>query len=253
MPRKKKEEFQGAVPEGKDLWQGRDVCICQPFYKSVMPETHWCLMALFDRQTMRIEQRSGDMVVRSRNQLAKRFLASGAQWSFWIDDDMILPFGHAGIFKQMTKPAFDQIADSFCGIHAINRMVSHGKTIVGGCYWDRRGSGRLIAGSNHGIMNPIPSDALVPVNFVGTGCLLVHRQVFLDIGEKFPECKNEGGLGNEAGYFVEFMKDGRMWGEDESFAWRAAQCGHQTFLDLAVLCGHAGTNFHGPPKFNRAR
>lgn len=251
MPRD--ETLKKPVPASDDLWKGRDVCLCQPFYKSVLPETHFCIMAMWDPARMRLEQRSGDMIVRSRNHLAKRFLETDATWSFWIDDDMILPFGHAGRFKQLTKPAFDHIADTWTGIHTINRLISHGKTIVGACYWDRRGSGRIICGSSKAIMAPIPSDNAVPVDFIGTGCLLVHRKVFEDIGKKFPETLNKDGHGNECGYFVEFMKNGRMWGEDESFAWRAAQCGHQSFLDLAVMCGHAGMNFHGPPKNNMLR
>lgn len=249
----KAQQLKKPVPASEDLWEGRDVCICEPFYKSVLPETHYSLMALWNANTMRLEQRSGDMIVRSRNHLAKRFMETKASWSFWSDDDMVHPFGHSGRFKFLTQGSFDHVADHWTGIHTINRLVSHGKSLVGGCYWDRRGSGKLICGSPRVIMNPIPSDAIEPVGFVGTGCLLVHRKVFEDIGKKFPEALNKDGMGNECGYFTEFMRDGRMWGEDESFAWRAAQCGHQSFLDLAVMCGHAGMKFYGPPKPNQLR
>lgn len=241
------------IPASADLWKGRDVCLCVPIYKTMDPATDFCKMALWNPETMRYETRSGDMIVRTRNHLAKRFLDSGATWSMWMDDDMVLPFGHAARFKFTTKPDFDHVPDQWLNIHTINRLVSHGKTIVGGCYWDRRGSGRLICGSPNIIMHPIPSDNIVPVGFVGTGCLLVHRTVFEDIGRKFPEALNKDGLGNECGYFTEFMKDGRMWGEDESFAWRAAQCGHQSYLDLAVICAHIGKKFYGPPKAGEAR
>lgn len=241
------------TPASEDLWNGRAVCICMPIYKTLLPATNFSLMALWDPVRMRLETRSGDMVVRSRNHLAKRFLATDSEWSFWLDDDMVIPFGHSGRFKQIVTPDFDHVNDAWTGIHTINRLISHGKSIVGGCYWDRRGSGRLICGSSRAIMAPIPSDNITPVDFIGTGCLLVHRKVFEDIGKKFPETLNEDGLGNECGYFVEFMKNGRMWGEDESFAWRAAQCGHTSFLDLAVLCGHAGMKYYGPPKANMLR
>lgn len=39
-----------------------------------------------------------------------------------------------------------------------------------------------------------------------------------------------------------------MLGEDESFAKRATDAGHPTFLDLGLICGHVGYgNVHGIP------
>lgn len=236
-----------AIPEKPaELWEGRDVCLCLPWYKETYPDTVMCIMAMWDKTRMRMELRSGDsMITRSRNQLAKRFLNNGAQWSIWFDDDMVFPFGHPGIYATMTN--MRSLPEKFLKVNTIERLISHGKSIVGGCYWDRKGGGKLIAGGGEPILSPIPFDKLQSVKFVGTGCLAIHRQVFLDIAGKFPETMSPDSLGNECGFFTNIQTPQRMMGEDESFAWRANEAGHPSWLDLGIICGHIGSVIHGIP------
>lgn len=239
-------EVKPVKEEEKELWQGRDVCLCLPWYKETYPDTVMCIMAMWDKSRMRLELRSGDsMITRSRNQLARRFLRTEAKWSVWFDDDMVFPFGHAGIYATMT--GIKEVPHKFLEFNTINRLISWNKTVVGGCYWDRSGRGKLIAAGNQPIMSPIPSDTLQAVTFVGTGCLAVHRQVFLDIAAKFPETYSEESLGNECGFFTNIQTPQRMLGEDESFAKRATDAGHPSYLDLGLICGHLGTVCHGMP------
>jgi hypothetical protein len=146
-----------------------------------------------------------------------------------------------------TITGMQHLPEKYLKINTIERLISHGKTVVGGCYWDRRGGGKLIAGGNQAILHPIPSDTLQAVAFVGTGCLAVHRQVFLDVAKKFPETLSEDSLGNECGFFTNIQTPQRMMGEDESFAKRATDAGHPSYLDLAIICGHYGQNVHGLP------
>lgn len=232
----------------KAKWQGRDVCLCVPTYKPVPGETFFSMMALAMKYKMgmRLEHRGRDsMISRSRNHLAKRFLNSGASWCIWMDSDMIFPFGHAGSY--MTLTGMKNIPAHLAGCHTIERLISHGKTVVGGCYWDRNGSGKLIAGGGGPITRPIPSDALHAIGFVGTGCLAVHRTVYLAIAEKFPETMSADSLGNECGFFTPIQTPHRMLGEDESFAKRATDAGHPSYLDLGLICGHIGESIHGIP------
>lgn len=239
----------GEWGQKKTAWDGRDVCLCLPVYQDV-PQAHYFTMlctVMKYRMALRMEFRGDDsMITRSRNHLAKRFLATGASWSIWFDSDMVFPVGHAGMYATMTN--MKNVPDKFMALHTIERLISHGKTLVGGCYWDRRGGGKLIAGGGGPLMSPIPSDRLHPIGFVGTGCLAVHRQVFLDIAAKFPETLPLDGLGNECGFFTNIQDPQRMLGEDESFGKRANEAGHPTYLDLGLLCGHLGSgNVHGMP------
>lgn len=232
----------------KKAWEGRDVCLCLPVLKEI-PQAHYftmlCTIARY-RMALRIEFRGDDSdITRSRNHLAKRFLDTGASWSIWFDSDMVFPMGHAGYYMNMTN--MRNVPEKFLGLHTIERLISHKRTVVGGCYWDRRGGGKLIAGGGN-ILSPIPSDTLNAVNFVGTGCLAVHRQVFLDIASKFPETLSPNSMGNECGFFTQIQTPQRMLGEDESLAKRATDAGHPTYLDLGLLCGHIGSgNIHAIP------
>lgn len=233
----------------KAAWPGRDVCLCLPVYNDVPGAHYFTMLSVVAkyRMALQIQYRGDDsMITRSRNHLAKRFLDTNATWSIWVDSDMVIPFGHSGCYRQLTN--MQNLADKFSGLHTIERLISWGKTIVGGCYWDRRGGGKLIAGATQPILSPIPSDNLQPITFNGTGCLAVHRQVFVDIMAKFPETMSPDSLGNESGFFTNIQTPHRMMGEDESFAKRATDAGHPTYLDLGVCCGHVGRgNVHGIP------
>lgn len=233
----------------KAAWDGRDVCLCIPTYGPVpeVPFFGFMCLAMKYRMAIRLEHRGGDsMIARSRNQLAKRFLATNATWSIWLDSDMIFPFGNSGSFATLT--GMKNFPDKFGSFHVVERLISHGRTMVGGCYWDRMGRGKLIAGGKGPILSPIPSDTLAAVSFVGTGCLAVHRKVFEDVAAKFPETLSEDAYGNETGFFTPIQTPERMLGEDESFAWRATEAGHPTFLDLGLICGHVGTAVHSMPE-----
>lgn len=232
----------------KAAWPGRDVCLCLATYNDIPCQHYFTMLSLVAkyRMALRINFRGEDsMITRSRNHLAKRFLDTGATWSIWFDSDMVVPFGHAGIYATMTN--MRNVSDMFLKLHTIERLISWDKTVVGGCYWDRRGGGKLIAGSTQP-MQSIPRNSLQAITFNGTGCLAIHRNVFLDIAKKFPETLSADSIGNECGFFTNIQTPHRMLGEDESFAKRATDSGHPTYLDLGLLCGHVGRgNIHGMP------
>lgn len=234
----------------KKAWEGRDVCLCLPVYQDV-PQAHYFTMlctVMKYRMALRMEFRGDDsMITRSRNHLARRFLKTEATWSIWFDSDMVFPIGHAGVYSTMTN--MRGVPEKFMALNTIERLISHKRTIIAGCYWDRKGGGRLIAGGGGAILNPIPSDTLHAVHFAGTGCIAIHRQVFLDVAAKFPETYSDDSLGNECGFFTNIQTPQRMLGEDESFGKRATDAGHPTYLDLGLICGHVGSgNIHGLPQ-----
>lgn len=246
--------------ECSKVWNGRDICICIAGYKEPDYDFMFCFSALFDKRKMRWELRRGDsMIARSRNHLAKRFLATGCTWQLWLDDDLIFPFGPfstdadakerrpicAGIFNAMTGMA---LPEQFSGVNPIERLVAWNKTMIGGCYWDRHGRNSIMAGFQTQWLHKPPHDSLHPVIFCGTGFLLVHRKVYEDVAVKFPDVLHDGQLGNECGFFTPIQGKNRMMGEDEAFAWRATQAGHPSYLDLGIVCGHVGRKVHGIPE-----
>jgi hypothetical protein len=118
-----------------------------------------------------------------------------------------------------------------------------------------------------------PVNQLKPTRWVATGCMLVHRQVFLDMSKKFPHLDNNWftssehdlrhdvdeilkNLANSTGdQIVAALKNAKAktdansklgYGEDVQFCIRAASAGHQPHVDLGVVCAHVGGQAYGP-------
>lgn len=173
-------------------WEGKKVAILLPWYKSTNPLTAFSIMGILDRAKMGVMMHFGDaFIVHTRNKLATQFLKTGMEWSLWIDDDMILPFGNAGWFNRATGFNFPE---QFAGLHTLNRLLSHQKTLVGALYFGRHPDGKplfsegTVRGSPEKLLaREAPVDVVKPTRWVATGCLLAHRKVYEDIQAVLPE------------------------------------------------------------------
>ena len=85
-------------------------------------------------------------------------------------------------------------------------------------------------------------DALVPVDWVAGGCVLVHRQVFVDIRKKFGDSLKINAPDYDYDYFRELDAER---GEDVSFCIRAKESGHQPHVDLGIPVYHVGYKIYG--------
>lgn len=176
------------------------VLVCLPWQKQTNPITAFSVMNIVDRRKVATMLQFGDaFVAHSRNACATKFLDTSFEWLFMVDDDMIVPFGHAKWFNAYT--GFN-LPDKFAGLHAIERLLSHGKTLIGGLYWGRHAKGRCMY--SEACNNPTeaayargaPYDLIKPTRWVATGCMLVHRSVFEDVERRFPRlsrARNNGG------------------------------------------------------------
>ena len=261
-------------------WTGKNVAVLLPWYKTVNPITALGIMAMIDRSKMGVIMAHGDaMISHARDSLAQQFLDSTqAEWALMIDDDMVLPFGNAYAFNAFTNFGFPA---EFAGMHTINRLLSHGKTLVGGLYFGRQPGGLPMYAE--GVSHPdeaeaarrAPVDTIKPTRWIATGCLLIHRQVFLDIDAKYPELKRRFFSPSEPDLMVATRKAMELLaqdppavteaqallveglalaksnspvglGEDVTFSVRVAAVGHQPHVDMGLVCGHAGQRIYGP-------
>jgi len=209
----------------------KKVLIVLPFYKSVHPITAMCVSQLLDRRRTATMLHFGDaFVTHSRNTCADFFLQSNLEWALWLDDDMVVPFGNAQWYKVYT--GWKEYPEPFASFNALDRLLSHGKTIVGGLYRGRHnGAGAVYnEGANPGPERDYafagPYDLIKPTRWVGTGCMLTHRSVFEDIEKRFPHLgRKENGRGgnwftsseHQAMDFIvktrDMLADGPMTGE----------------------------------------
>lgn len=275
-------ETWNTLPEAS--WEGKNVCLLLPWYKTTHPATALSLMAMLDRSKMGIIMAFGDAFIsHSRNRLAADFLKTNCEWSFWADDDMVFPMGNAEWFNKVTGL---NLSEKFAGMHTLNRLLSHQKKLVGGLYFGRHPQGKPMfaegASSNMTaaeIRAIAPTDKILPTKWVATGCMLVHRTVYADISKQFPSIDgawfspSEHNLLENANAVVRIFKDQSLgpqeklslatkelqdglekakgWsklgtGEDVIFCLRAFQAGHQPYVDLGAVCGHVGHAVYGP-------
>lgn len=263
-------------------WEGKEVFIALPFYKQTHPITAFSIMGLLERGKMTVAMSFGDaFVAHARNNLARRFIKSGVEWMLTVDDDMILPIGKAKWFNSLSGL---NLPEKFAGMHAIERLRSHGKTLVGALYCGRSDQGapmyaEAIANATEQHFVRQPRDQIKPTKWVATGCLLIHRKVFEDISKKFPHLDGHwfsssehdlvartkeavAALNDEvaapaariakakgllAAGGVQSQRNSHTGvGEDVQFSARALEAGHQPYVDLGCWCGHIGYKTYAP-------
>lgn len=213
---------------------GKKVLIGLPWQKITNPMTAFCISRLVDGRRCACTLNFGDaFVAHTRNSIGDTFLKSDLEWLLMVDDDMVIPVGSAEVFRAYT--GFD-FQEPFMSWNALDRLMSHGKTLVGALYYGRQAKDNPAvfneAAANKMISDQFrkgPKDEIRQTRWVGTGCILIHRKVFEDIEKKFPRLARgaDGKGGNwftstEAGLLdrLEALRDkflGKRLGGEEAF------------------------------------
>lgn len=246
----KEPEFVNPIEESRSVeglpsyrceFAGRDIFVGWPFYKFTNPVTAAVNVALaldFGRDKIRFDMAIGDAKIEhSRNRLAHNFLGTDAKWFLMMDDDIIPSIGRPNWFKTWVPDARNK-QERPLQRHVLHRLIGANKTLVGAAYFGRKdGAPIMCSDVRLGPRARVHEDAIVPVDWVGTGCMLIHRKVFDDIREKFGDSLKINVPDYEYDYFRPFDS---AHGEDVSFCMRAKQAGHQPHVDLGLPVYHVG-------------
>ena len=228
------------MPSYRCEFGGRDIFVGFPCYKTTNPVTAFALLAMaldFGRDKIRFDMSIGDaMIYHSRNKLAQLFLDTDAKYMLMIDDDIIPCIGRPQ-WMRTTVQAARNIIDTPLQRHVLHRLIGSGQKLIGGAYFGRQeGAGLMCSSPELAPRVREYEDRIVPVEWVATGCMLVHRSVLEDIMVKFPELKPE-----KPGQPFDFFHPLKStMGEDVSFCYRAKQAGHQCHIDLGLPVFHVG-------------
>lgn len=257
--------------------------------KQTHPATAFCFAQLLDKRRTASTLCFGDsFVAHSRNSIADAFLKTDCEYLFSLDDDTLVPFGFGAWYKAYTT--WNWMPDEFASLNTLDRLMSHKKSVVGALYFGRHHFGPPVfsEGGNPDMAKEsrkAPADKILKTNWVGTGAILIHRQVFLDIEKRFPRLERDS-EGNKGQWFtssehglmesLDRMRDmlskgpmdgnkalkayemaegmvakarqssGLGVGEDVIFCRRAREAGHEVFVDFGLVAGHVGYQCYGP-------
>lgn len=232
--------------------EGKRIAILMPSNRA--PHLHLlkCFATLFERDKMQfIPLKTNMPPSRGRNWLAQRWLDSGCELGYFWDDDVVLPHGDVGWYRDISgNPNFP--AD-YAQINPIARLMSQNKTFIGGCYFGRNDNGRAQYATAMASNMADDSAHTGPRNFVeetpwvGMGATLVHVNVLRDIIKTQPEVEIKNGqLAQQLGYRFRFFNSMSAYGEDSensedvAFCARARIAGHKVWVDHAVVPLHMG-------------
>ena len=147
----------------------------------------------------------GSLIYDARNKLAKQAIKMQADYTMWLDSDMI--------FKPDTMV----------------RLLAHDAPIVSGAYFRRSPPYHLVAFDKCDTETrewtdlPLPAET-VKCGGVGFGCVLVRTDVLFEVAAKYKT----------------WFEPMNGFGEDLSFCYRARECGFDVLLDPTITCGHVG-------------
>jgi hypothetical protein len=238
-------------PEGAPSYRceftGRDIMLGCCFHKGphngVTMQACMALALDFSKDKLRFEMCLGDAKIgHSRNRMAAKFLETDAKYLLMIDDDIIPCIGRPNWMRYWVPPSRNK-TEIALQRHVLHRLINSGKTLIGGAYFGRQENGILMC-SEPSLAPRVQNseDAVVAVDWVATGCLLIHRKVFDAIREHFGDSLKVNVPDYDYDYFREFDAER---GEDVSFCLRAKDAGHQAHIDLGLPVYHVGYKIYG--------
>lgn len=212
---------------------------------------HWgtlkAFSALYERDKMKLDIAPTNFITRGRNLLADKFIAGGAKWALFLDDDVIPAFGDVQFFRELVNnPTYPA---SFITVNPIQRLINAGKSVVGGVYFGRNPYGvaqfaeAYTSRTANIAAHDGPRDLVQETAWLPMGFTLIQRQVFLDIIASQPEIiVDNPAMAKIVGRWRFFNPADETVdsSEDVAFCARAKKAGHKIYADHAVPLAHVG-------------
>ncbi|MGW3186338.1 hypothetical protein ACWDBT_00580 [Streptomyces ardesiacus] len=161
----------------------------------------------------------------SRHDITEMFLASGAAWLLQIDSDMVFSPDQMLTLLRVADAEERPIVAGLC-----KGFNQHDGQEIGEAF--RVEGGRLTP-----VLDP-PANSLLEVALVGTGFMLVHRNVFVRLRAARPAARLP--------WWDYSVVDGQPYAEDYTFCERARQAGYRIWVHTGVRIGHVKTTVVTP-------
>lgn len=160
------------------------------------------------------------IITMARNMLVDQFLKTDCTDLLFIDADVIAEPDH--ILRLMAQ--------------------SGDKDITAGAYPRRRKDKMFFMDLHYDENGDLEFDgSMMRINRVGTGFMLVRRNVVEALAERAQKYLGQDGVSQMANVFEFQLKDGMFVGEDYAFCDAARALGYKVWLDVDISLPHVGT------------
>ena len=185
--------------------------VCVPCMDTMQSEFVQSLVRMKQKGEVVFDFESCSLVYKSRDDLAERAVASGADYVLWIDSDMVFP---SDLLVDLLEDMEGRdIVSAICHMRRPPYRPCLYKTLKRGLTPDENQTEHY---------DDYPKDGIFQVDGCGFGCVMVRGSVLRAVIEKYHQC------------FAPLPGVG----EDLSFCLRARACGFDIHADPKLQVGH---------------
>lgn len=187
--------------------------VCVPCLDTVHTEFVKSLVGMAPKGEVVHGFESGSLVYKSRDTLAERALEEGADYTLWLDSDMVFP---STLLIDLMEDMRDR--DIVSGVCHMRRAPFKP------CIWKKLKRGLTSEENEIEGYDDYPRDGLFRLDGCGFACVMVRTEVLRTVIHRYHEAFAPlSGLG-----------------EDLSFCTRARNCGYDIWCDPKIQIGHIG-------------
>ena len=177
---------------------------------------------------------SGPRIATARNDVIKEFLKTDNQWILLLDSDMVFA---PDLLEKLLATANERIRPVVGGLCFGGGRVGIPFPTLYALTSPKENNGRVTK-----VISNYPKDALCKVDATGAACLLIHRDVLLNMEKEFGNMPD--GYSNPHPWFAETVHMGHEYGEDWTFCMRLRQLKVPIYVNTAAKLGHVKTQIY---------
>lgn len=177
---------------------------------------------------------SGPRIATARNDLCREFLKTDNQWFLMLDSDMIF---EPDLLDKLLLSANDRIRPVVGGLCFGGGRVGVPFPTLYTLTDPKKNGGKVTK-----VISNYPKDALCRVDATGAACLLIHRDVLLNMEKEFSSMPD--GYANPHPWFAETVHMGQEYGEDWTFCMRLRKMKIPIYVNTGIKLGHVKTQIY---------
>lgn len=200
------------------------------------------LVTADSRISGRISNISGPRIATARNDVVRSFLSmpSKPQWLLMLDSDMSFDTEIVEKFLQASHEKLRPVVGALCfgggrvgtPFPTLYRMIDPAKS-----------KGKVTE-----VIENYPKDALCKVDATGAACLFIHRDLLMQMYDKFSTMPD--GHPNPHPWFAETIYKGQEYGEDWTFCMRLKQMEVPLYVHTGIKLGHVKSHLYDEDFYN---